>query len=201
LYLELAINTKFPEVALFAASNLNFDGDVEKMIPLIQSFKSRFASDKAIKQYIYQSQKFIDTKTKEFNLGDSLPNLKFRDIITGQNISTFTKNKDIIIYDFFSVLQRNGTELTDLKEIIQIYGKDKVMIYSFPVDPDSMLIQQYIKNSKVDWPHFSDYQGWQGEIIPKYYIDSVPYMFVTDNNGVVIQKNIPVRRLFEKVKK
>ncbi len=201
LYLDLAKNTNFPEVALFAASNLNFDGDVEKMKPLIQSFKSRFASDKALKRYIYQSEKFIDTKTKEFNLGDSLPNLKFRDIITGQNISTFTKNKNIIIYDFFSVLQRNDTELTDLREVIRKYGQDNVKIYSFPVDPDSVLIQQYIKNSKVDWPHFSDYQGWQGEIIPKYYIDSVPYLFVTDNNGLVIHKNITIKRLFEKVKK
>jgi hypothetical protein len=200
IYYDKAIHTKHAEIALFAASQCKFENQVERLNALILILQSKFSNNGQISEYVRQSKKYIDTKNKEYNIGDTIPNNVFKDLISKKTINTQQINADLIIYDFFSVLQRNQNDLNSYNDVVQHYGKEKVKIFSFPVDPDSALIHEYIKNSKVDWPHISDYLGWQGEIIPKFYIDSVPYLFVTDNNGIIIHKNIPVKRLFEKSK-
>lgn len=199
-YFDLAKNTKYPEVALFAAGNCNFDNDVEKLSNLTKLLKSKFQNDTLILEFIRLSQKYIDTKTKEYNVGDSLPSFMLKDLLTGDTITNTSPSSRIVVYDFFSVLQRKSIENDYLFDLRSKFNKSNIQIYSFPVEADSILIDQYIKSNKLEWPHFSDYLGWQGDIIPNYFIDSIPYLFVTDEHRKIIHKNIPISDLAKKLR-
>lgn len=63
------------------------------------------------------------------------------------------------------------------------------------MNPDSLQIKSYITKNALHWPHISDFKGWEGAIPIKYYIDSVPYNFLTDSNGKILLKNTSMQMI------
>lgn len=193
IYYQTAISSTDPELALFAASMCNFDSGIDKLITLNENFKIKFTDSKEINKFISQTNNIIAAKTKEYYIGDTLPVSEFKNLLNKKFINTATTEK-FQIYDFFSVLQRNHLEIEALKTL-----SNHAEIYSFPIENDSLLVFDYINKNTVNWPHFSDFKGWYGDIISKYNIDSIPYLFVTDRSGVITHKNTPVNKLVKEI--
>ena len=189
-YLNLAMKAQNPLIALFAADNYNFENKTNELTNLGKSLILRFPENASVKNYVNKSVKIINTLQREYQPGDTLPLITVYDKVSKTEMNIPLTSKKWHIYEFFSVIKRTREELNLIRSFQQT--NKEIAIYSFPAEPDSTLIYEYIKSNNVNWPHFTDYQGWHGNIIPKFYIDSVPYLFVTDQKGIILYKNIPL---------
>jgi hypothetical protein len=187
-YLHCAMTAKHPSVALFAANNCRFDQNMEGLKRLIHEFTRKFPASSIVMNYVNESKKYISTIENEFQVGDTLPVFKTKDV-HGRLIPIGAEERKYYFYDFFLTLNKTAADIKLLKELRENFATTDVQIYSFPMDPDSLQVASFIRKHNLKWPHVSDYEAWQGEIPAKYYLDSIPYNFLTDRHGKIILKN------------
>jgi len=81
----------------------------------------------------------------------------------------------------------------------------KLMTVAFSLDSDKDLLKNYLTaQSLQSFINFSDYKGWQSDVVKKYNVFATPTMFLLDNDKKILAKPETIQQLndnLDKIKK
>ena len=83
--------------------------------------------------------------------------------------------------------------------LVEIYNKYKdrgLNIVSVSLDMDEAAWKKAIVDDNLSWPyHVSDLKGWNNEVAEMYRIAFIPQSIFIDNNGTILEKNLPIEKM------
>ena len=78
--------------------------------------------------------------------------------------------------------------------------KDKGFgVFGVSLDKDLKSWKKAIEKDQLNWPHVSDLKYWKNEVALLYSVSSVPFNFLIDSNGKIIDRNLREAKLREKI--
>lgn len=136
-------------------------------------------------------------QNRELNIGDTLPNFSYQ----GQFSKSYNLNElkgSYVLVNFWATwnLESRGMQL----DFIDIYAKykdkrfkkgRKFYILSISLDEAFEVYNSALKKDNLPWKsHLCDFKGWSSPIIQQCGVQSIPFNYLLDPNGIVIAKNI-----------
>lgn len=92
-------------------------------------------------------------------------------------------------------------ETPNVRRVYEKYKNDGLEIISVSLDTKKENWLQAIEKDQMNWIHTSDLKGWNNSVARRYGINSVPTIFLLDENNRIIAKNLRGEGLEEAIKK
>jgi hypothetical protein len=74
------------------------------------------------------------------------------------------------------------------KKALQQFGNRNFSMVSISLDPEKEMWKQAIKQDGYKWPQLIDEKAWMGPAVLAFKFDSLPFNFLIDPNGRIIDK-------------
>lgn len=120
---------------------------------------------------------------------------------SGENIKwTGIKNKYILLSFWASWHPQSLAEQDSIQEMIKTLKNKDILIVSVALDINK---EEWLKHSERDttqWKQVCDFKGWNNPIIKAQGIQTLPYNILLEPNKRIMDKNIKILELEEKVK-
>ena len=87
----------------------------------------------------------------------------------------------------------------DFVNLFSKYKDDNFTIYSISLDDDAKNWKKAIVNDKMEWLNVSELKGWENSAAKFYKINQIPQNILVDPSGNIIDKNLPMQLLREKL--
>ncbi|WMJ71672.1 redoxin domain-containing protein [Cytophagaceae bacterium ABcell3] len=136
------------------------------------------------------------TDNPEIKVGDPAPDFTLKDP-KGNEISLSQLRGKVVLLDFWASwcmpCRMANPEVVELYESYKSLGFD---IFSVSLDAQKEAWEKAIKNDGLSWPnHGSELSGWGSQACELYGVEAIPSMFLIDENGIIIGKNLDERQL------
>ena len=131
-------------------------------------------------------QPYIDFTMKDLN-GNDLA------------LSTVVGNSKFVILDFWASwcpdCRANNPELVKVYNMYKDKGLD---VFSVSLDENETAWKEAIEKDGLTWTnHVSDLKRWNNEAADLYGVAFIPQTFLIDDNGIILEKNLPDDKLEE----
>jgi peroxiredoxin len=126
----------------------------------------------------------------EVNVGDKAPDFSAPNP-NDNAVSLNTSLGKLTVLDFWA--SWCGPCRVDSPNLVKVYNtyKDKgLAIVGISLDQQKESWKKAIDNDKLDWTHVSYLKRWDDPIAAIYGVRSIPQLFLLDENGVVIAKEL-----------
>jgi peroxiredoxin len=121
--------------------------------------------------------------------GENSPNIVLPDP-QGRKIELSSFRGKYVLVHFWSAADQNSRIVNPvLAEIYQKYNKKGFEIYQVSVDKDRTLWLDAIEKDNLIWTNVGDMEG-SFQAVTFYNIQSIPYNYLMDKEGVIIAKNL-----------
>lgn len=90
-------------------------------------------------------------------------------------------------------------QLPGLKEVFQKVKKNGVVFIGISLDNSAKAWKDEIIKSKLRWVNISDLKLTDGVTVTAYGVTTIPHNFLIDENGIVVQENINLEDLYNKL--
>ncbi len=120
----------------------------------------------------------------------------------GGSVDVSSYRGRVVLVIFWSTWCKPCTE--DLPQIISLYNQYRgkgFEVLGVNLDNANELVQPYITEHKVPWPHIYEPGGLDSEPGKAFGIISLPTMFLVDKTGTVISRSTSVQELKEELPK
>ena len=136
---------------------------------------------------------------KRVSIGQPAPPFQVPNQV-GNTISLADFKGQFVLLDFWASWCKPCRE--DNPKLVRAYNEVKdrnFEIVSVSVDKDRKKWLQAIEKDQTHWVHLSNVQGWD-EVSTSYGVKAVPQNFLINPEGIIIDKNIVIDELTEKLK-
>ena len=116
--------------------------------------------------------------------------------LNGKSLSLKQYRGKVVLVLFWSTWCKPCTEdLPQLRELYQNYQNKGVEFLGVNLDTEQAAIMPYLRKHKVSWKHIHEAGGLDSSVAESFGIISLPTMFLVNEKGVVINRNISVEEL------
>jgi thiol-disulfide isomerase/thioredoxin len=193
-----------PAAFLYVYNYVDFGKDHEGLKQFILRAAKRFPGYQRIQVLKERTIEYLTIFEEEFEIGEYLPAITLQDQ-SGREFSTDSLKGRWIFIDFWSTwcdacLQYDAEKLAAKKA----FPSNKFEIVSVALDAEKETWKQYVADKKYDWPQLIDEKMWEGNTVKALKIDSIPFNFLLDPVGKIVEKAIKpdslVKTIREKIK-
>jgi thiol-disulfide isomerase/thioredoxin len=190
-YRSFADTVKSPAAFLLIYNNIEFANDYTGQEKFITAAAARFPSSPSIRALRDEVLAYIKVMKEEFQPGDLLPAITLPDR-EGRDFSTGSLKGKYYLIDFWSTwcpqclaYNRGKQELRKLFPGGQFGG------VSVAIDEEKQNWENSIRQQPSDWIQLIDTQMWRGVAVRTLKFDSIPFNFLVDPQGRILQKGLP----------
>ena len=113
------------------------------------------------------------------------------------------KGKMVLVVFWASNAQPFVQQLPMLQEIMQKYRK-YLTVVGVNLDTEEKAVDAFVEKHNLDWtqifPENRQERGWNSPLAIQYGINSLPTMFLLDQNGIVTETNLDSGNLEAKIR-
>jgi peroxiredoxin len=172
-------------VAVFPASQLNMDNDLEYIKALADKLYDKYPNEGMVSNL----KNKVDA-VKNTAVGQMAPDIALNNL-EGQEVSLSSLRGKYVLIDFWA--SWCGPCRQENPNVVRMYNKYKdkgFEIYGVSLDRDEAAWQRAIEKDGLSWVHVSDLNFWNSEVVPLYNIEGIPMTVLIDKEGKIIAKNL-----------
>lgn len=207
-FLNYTDTTKYLPIAILSAiftSNIDngaFLYDPNRMSNLLASFDNRFPGQPLVAKF----RQMVESNTKrsvrnaaKIKINEPAPNFTLNDV-NGKPVSLSSFKGKYVLIDFWAAWCMPCRK--ENPNVVAAYNEFKdynFEIIGISLDEDKDKWQEAIAHDKLTWTHLSDLDGWHSEVVDLYGIESIPYNFLIDPDGKIIDAGLTGENLHIKL--
>lgn len=177
-----------PASALYVYSSVDFGSDREGLKSFISRLEKRFPDHAGVKRLAEETRGFLKIFEEDLNIGERAPELRLAD--TSGKIVTLTSFKGrYVLLDFWASWDpvSRYQQQFNRKAALQ-FGNLPFSVLSVSLDPEQPAWKSTIVSDKLSWTQVNDPKVWNGVVAREYKIDSIPFNFLIDPEGIIVGK-------------
>jgi hypothetical protein len=131
-------------------------------------------------------------------VGDTIPGLTVFDLNGFPAIVKPESNYTLIEF-WASWDQPSRVQMAFDKQALDLYKKKGFSIVSISLDPERKEWQKFLSAGDYSWKQLFDGKAWKGVSVQAYKFDSIPFNYLVDRSGKIIDKALYGDRLLKKL--
>jgi len=190
-YRSFADTVKSPAAFLLIYDNLEFGNDYAGQEKFITTAAARFPSSPSIRALREEVLAYIKVMKEEFQPGDLLPAITLPDK-EGRDFSTGSLKGKYYLIDFWSTWCPQCLAYNRGKQALRkLFPAGQLGGVSVAIDEEKQDWENNIRQQPFDWIQLIDTQMWRGVAVRTLKFDSIPFNFLVDPQGRILQKGLP----------
>ena len=186
-YIKTFIDTtSYPLVAVFAASLLDINQNVDFLDSFLTSAEQKLPGSSYVQELSYK----INAQAA-LNIGREAPDFKLKSP-KGEELPLSGSRGKVVLVDFWASWCRPcRRENPHLVSLYEKYKDDGFDVYSVSLDKNLQKWVKAIEDDQLTWKnHGSNLKGWQCSVAQTYKVTSIPNTYLLDQEGKIIAKNL-----------
>ena len=177
-----------PAAALYVYNGVDFGEYRKALKEYILKLGKRFPNHSAIQKLVLDTRNYLSIFEEELKVGEAAPDLMLPDITGVLFPLSFYKGKYLLV-DFWASWD-GPSRLQGMykKKAFQKFGNKNFSLVSISLDPEREMWKQAIKQDGYNWPQLIDEKAWMGPAVLAFKFDSLPFNFLIDPDGRIIDK-------------
>lgn len=120
----------------------------------------------------------------------SFPDITLPDVSGTQRSLSEIENKVVLLLFWNSKMENISVMNAELKGLYSKYKDFGFEIYQVAFDTDKAAWAASVKSQQIEWVSVVDTRGSQSTYIPIYYVTDIPFAYVMDRNGNILEKGV-----------
>jgi AhpC/TSA family len=189
-YKAYADTVKSPAAFMLVYENIDFGKQHNELKIFADKAAKRFPGYQPVAELQKEVYDLADIFEIEFEVGDILPNIELQSS-TGKQFSTRSFNGKYYFIDFWASWYPKSYTINYYKKKLWESYKDKGLeIVSVALEDDKEIWQAFIHKDSLVWTQLVDEKMWRGTAARTLKFDSIPFNFLVDPGGRVLEKAI-----------
>ncbi len=177
-----------PASALYIYSLVDFGMDRSGLKTFISRLANRFPEHPKVQELYRETIDFLKIFEEELEVGEKAPDINLPDT-SGKIISLSSLKGKYLLLDFWASWDPvSRVQQQYNRRAFQKYSHQPFAIYSVSLDPEVPAWKSAIISDKLTWIQVNDPKVWSGAAARQYKLDSIPFNFLINPDGVIIGK-------------
>lgn len=189
-----------PAAALYIYNAVDFGYDRAALKAFIAKLEKRFVHHSGIQQLAKNTYNYISILEEELAVGDSLPDIILPDS-KGSLLPLSMYRGQYLLVDFWASWHPGSVAQLDFKKkAYEQFGSRNFSIVSISLDPEKEAWKSFVDSQSYPWPQLIDQKVWMGPAAYAFKFDSIPFNFLIDPRGKIVDKALFGDSLLYKLK-
>ena len=109
------------------------------------------------------------------------------------------KGKPVLVHYWATWCEPCKVDIARIRELQEKYQRD-IVVVGIALDEDKAALQQFLSKRPLNWPQLYEPGGLDGRLAEDLGVLTLPTMLLLDKEGIVLERNILVTDLENKLK-
>jgi hypothetical protein len=188
-----------PGAFLHAYGFLDFGRDRAGMKAFIRRAGRRFPGHAGVARLQSRLLAYLGTFEEEFQVGQAPPTLSLPDAM-GRRVAVPDTGRAVLVA-FWSTWSNPAIDFLDEERRLQPWlDAGRLRIVNIALEGEKDTWNFFTATRRVPGLHLIDTGGWEGPVIRRWRIDSIPFNWLVAPDGKIVRKAIPKDSLYASIK-
>lgn len=105
------------------------------------------------------------------------------------------KGVPVLVHYWATWCEPCKVDMARIRELQQRYGQQKLAVVGIALDGDGAVLRRFLADRPLPWPQLHEPDGLDGRLAEELGVLTLPTMLLLDKNGVVVDRNLMVTEL------
>ena len=160
-----------------------------------KSFIAQVKKDFANSPHAESLHQFFEQRLADFGSppgkGESLE-IEVKDLDGNEiSLSRLTAQGKVVLVDFWATwCQPCRLEMPHVKAAYDAYRDKGFEVIGISLDKNEATLRNVLKKDRIAWPQSCDGKAWEGDLVTRYKIKSIPATFLIGKDGKIVETNL-----------
>lgn len=189
-----------PAAAIYVYNAVDFGQDRDSLKIFVNKLEKRFPTHPGIKLLSQDVKSFLSIFEEELNIGDTIPTLSVFNLY-GLEESVRPLSAYTLISFWASWDMPSRIHMENLRTASLNYKGKGLSMVSISLDPEIGEWKKFLQSGQYNWKQLIDGKAWNGPSVRAYKFDSIPFNYLVNQNGVILDKALYGEELIKRLDK